>query len=214
VKTNKIAVAGMALLLALTSGRALAQSDDALARARTHFEAGRALYNLGSYTEAEREFAAAYQLAPRRELLINLGQCYRKLDELDKAQKMYAHFLREAPPDDMHRPAAEQVLHEIEALLAARKPPPPPPPLVRKPVVGPDNAGAPSAANPALLAAPATTVRSGPPRKTWLKRNWWVIPVGTVVVGAALGTGLYFGLRAPGVCTAKDALCVDGSQWH
>jgi hypothetical protein len=50
-------------------------------------------------------------------------------------------------------------------------------------------------------------------RKSWIKRNWWIIPVGTVVVGAAVGTGVYFGTRSASTCSAKDLLCVDGSQW-
>jgi hypothetical protein len=205
---TKIVVA-LALLLALVAGRARAESDDVLARARTHFEAGQALYNLGNYSEAEREFAAGYQLAPRREFLINLGQCYRKLEDLDKAQMMYARYLRDAPPDDVHRRAAEQILRDLDAQIAAR--PTPPTERAQSAAPPPATASSPSA-NP-LLDAPAPTVTARPQRKSWLKRNWWVIPVGTVVVGVAVGTGLYFGLRGTPVCTAKDALCVDGTQW-
>jgi tetratricopeptide (TPR) repeat protein len=106
--------------VALVSAQALAESDDAIGRARTHFEAGRALYNLGNYTEAQREFAAGYQLAPRPQFLINLGHCYRKLDNLPRAREMYQRYLAETRADDPLRTQAEQVLAEVEHELAQR----------------------------------------------------------------------------------------------
>jgi hypothetical protein len=52
-----------ALLIAL-AWAAPASADDAKDRALTHFRAGEALYKLGNYTDAIREFAAGYELAP------------------------------------------------------------------------------------------------------------------------------------------------------
>ena len=106
-------IAAVVAVLACAGG-ARAQNDDPIARARTHFEAGRALYQLGNFTEALREFAAGYQLAPRPQFLLNLGQCYRKLDDLKNAREMYQRYLHDAPTTDAERPQAEQILLEID----------------------------------------------------------------------------------------------------
>jgi tetratricopeptide (TPR) repeat protein len=120
-------------LLALGAGTAWAQSEDPVARARTHFEAGRALYQLGNYTEAAREFAAGYELVPKPQFLLNLGQCYRKLDQLEQARNMYQRYLTDAPASDPERPQAEQILDEIERQIAARQANAPPPPAPAPP---------------------------------------------------------------------------------
>ena len=199
VRLRHIAVAVAMLVCA---GAAQAQNDDQTARARTHFEAGRALYQLGNFTEALREFAAGYQLVPKPQFLLNLGQCYRKLDDLQKAREMYQRYLHDAPATDPERPQAQQILAEIDQQIADRQAPPTPPPVVASPST--------SAPQPAAATLTAT---APPPRKSWIKRNWWIIPVGAVVVGAAVGTGVYFGTRSASTCSAKDLLCVDGSQW-
>ena len=105
---------GLVLAALACAAAAHAQSDDTVARARTHFEAGRALYQLGNYDEALREFAAGYQLAPRPQFLLNLGQCYRKLDDLQKARAMYQRYLHDAPSSDAERDQAQQILAEID----------------------------------------------------------------------------------------------------
>src|SRR4051794_39314445 len=92
------------LMLLLSCGWARAQSDDALARARSHFEAGRALYNLQQYTDAIREFSAGYQLVNKPQFLVNLAQCYDRLasgtsdlagrrDALEHARDLYNKYL-------------------------------------------------------------------------------------------------------------------------
>jgi tetratricopeptide (TPR) repeat protein len=185
------------LMLALcVSGVARADnpppSADAVARARTHFEAGRALYNLGNYNDAIREFSAGYYMVPKPQFLVNLGQCYRKLNNLVKAREMYNKFLAEAPADDPDRDQAKQILTDLDAQIAAAPPPPEPAPT----------------AQPAPQAAAVTS--EAPPRKSWIKRNWWIIPVGAVVVGVGLGVGLGLGLQPKQVdCGAASLGCID-----
>jgi tetratricopeptide (TPR) repeat protein len=181
------------------------QSDDQMTRARTHFEAGRALYQLGNYNEALREFGAGYQLAPRPQFLLNLGQCYRKLDDLANARSMYQRYLHDAPASDPERTQAEQILVEIEKQIADREAAQAPPPVA-----------APAAPHAQLAAQPGATTTltatAPPPRKSWIKRNWWVIPVGAVVVGAAVGLGVYYGTRAPDPCAGANLTCWDLSK--
>lgn len=188
------------------AGAAHAQSDDAIARARTHFEAGRALYQLGNYTEAAREFAAGYQLVPRPQFLLNLGQCYRKLDDLPQAREMYRRYLDKASVNDPERPQAQQILGEIERQIAARQATASPPPTP-----APPPAAAPAAT---MTPASATLVATAPPpaRKSFIKRNWWIIPVAAVVVGAAVGVGVYYGTRPADPCSGANLACWDLSK--
>jgi len=195
---------GLGLAVLACAAAAHAQSNDDISRARTHFEAGRALYQLGNYNEALREFAAGYQLAPRPQFLLNLGQCYRKLDDLINARLMYERYLKDAPATDPERPQAEQILAEIEKQIADQQAAkaPPPPPLVN---ASPSSPMASAPASSTLTTAP-------PPHKSWIKRNWWVIPVGAVVVGVGVGLGVYYGVRANDPCAGANLTCWDLSK--
>ena len=198
---------GLGLAVLACAAAAHAQSNDDISRARTHFEAGRALYQLGNYDEALREFAAGYELAPRPQFLLNLGQCYRKLDNLEQARAMYQRYLHDAPVSDPERPQAQQILAEIDrqiadkqaAAAAAAAPPP----------TAPTGTTAAPASAPA---ATATLTAAAPARKPWIKRNWWIIPVGAAVVGVAVGLGVYYGTRAPDPCSGANLVCWDLSK--
>ena len=198
---------GLGLAVLACAAAAHAQSNDDISRARTHFEAGRALYQLGNYDEALREFAAGYELAPRPQFLLNLGQCYRKLENLEQARAMYQRYLHDAPVSDPERAQAQQILAEIDrqiadkqaAAAAAAAPPP----------TAPTGTTAAPASAPA---ATATLTAAAPARKPWIKRNWWIIPVGAVVVGVAVGLGVYYGTRAPDPCSGANLVCWDLSK--
>ena len=191
--------------LLLVTGAARAQSQDDLARAKTHYEAGHALYNLGNYTEAQREFAAGYQLVPRPGFLLNLGQCARKLGNLQYAKEMYQRFLGAVPANDPQRVEATQVLAELDKQLAEQPVVTPTPPEVKPAVAHPV---APEPTTPAIVTPAALSLTaSPPPRKSWIKRNWWVLPVGAVVVGVGVGLGVYFGTKPAGACKSGDLAC-------
>jgi tetratricopeptide (TPR) repeat protein len=185
---------GLAFALGST---AHAQSADAIGRARTHFEAGRALYNLGNYTDAIREFSAGYQLVPKPQFLVNLGQAYRKLGDLGKAREMYKKFLDEAAPADPDREQVKGVLADIEAEMAAQTP---------TPAVTPTPTPTPTQTPAAVV------VSEAPQKKPFIKRHWWIIPVAAVVVGVAIGVGVYYGTRSNQVdCSSASLGCIDGS---
>jgi len=155
-----------------------------LERARAHYEAGRALYGLGNFDDALREFTSGYQLSHKPLFLLNLGQAYRKLNKLEKARDTYEKFLREAAPDDGYRAEAQRLLADVRQQLLVQ-PVPPPPILVMPAVVTP------------------TVVAVHKPNR----RLWWILPA-TVVVGVGLGVGLYFGLRPQLDCGSVGLGCV------
>lgn len=199
-----------------------AQSGDAVARARTHFQAGRALYDLGNYTDAIREFSAGYQLVPKPQFLINLGQSYRKLGDLERARDMYKRFLTDAPPDDPDRGQAKVVLADVERQIALQPPkaipetksPPPPPAPGQTP--SPTTTTAPATATPQPTTAPTSVAMTTPTatdqsqKKSFARRHWWIFPV-TAVVLAGAAVGIYFGVRpAPQVgCGDASLGCID-----
>lgn len=169
---------GIGLLLVLFSFSARATPlEDNFERARAHYEAGRALFSLGNYQDALREFTSGYQLVPRPRFLINLGQTYRKLGRLEDAEKMYQRFLAQAPPDDPDRTAVESLLSEVESSIAEE---PRPQPRVSE---------------PAPSTPPAAVAIAAPPKRSFIRRHWWIIPT-VVAVAAGTAVGIYFGVRA------------------
>ncbi|MGZ3425442.1 MAG: tetratricopeptide repeat protein [Polyangia bacterium] len=197
----------LAVAVLFCAAAAQAQGEDAIGRARTHFEAGRALYQLGNFNEALREFAAGYQLVPKPQFLLNLGQCYRKLDELASAREMYQRYLHDAPATDPERQQAQQILAEIEQQIADQRAASAPPPVPPPPVVS-----APPATSAKPSAATALTASAPPPKRSWIKRNWWILPVGAVVVGVGVGLGVYYGTRTADPCRGANLACWDLSK--
>jgi tetratricopeptide (TPR) repeat protein len=182
------AALGVACVMA-TCALAHAQADAALARAKTHFEAGRALYSLGNYQDAVREFAAGYELVPKPQFLINLGQCYRRLENFEKAREMYQKYLAGVPANDPERAQVQSLLAEVEReqrvaqqhrRVAIVPAPPLPPPS--------------SGATTVIVARP-------PERKPFIKRHWWIIPT-SIAVAAGIAVGIYFAAR-PADCPAS-----------
>jgi tetratricopeptide (TPR) repeat protein len=188
----------LVLVLALShAARASADPADAESRARLHYEIASGFYNLGNYSEAVKEFVAGYELSKKPEFLIDLGQCYRRLSQPEKAVEMFRKYLADAPATEVERrKATEKVLAEIERDLAAR------------PGSAPIALPAP-ALTPPREAAPAVAVQAvaPPPRTSSRRRLWWILPA-VVVVAAAVSLGVYFGTR-PGVdCGAARFGCV------
>jgi tetratricopeptide (TPR) repeat protein len=88
-------------------------------RARAQYLKGQAAYDQGEYREALQRFEAAYAEKPVPALLFNIGQCHRKLGELDEAAKVYRAFLA-ADPDSPHAEQTRSLLSQVEAELRAR----------------------------------------------------------------------------------------------
>ena len=175
--------------------------DDRESRARAHYEVGLGMYHLGNYGDAVREFTAGYELSPRPEFLINLGQAYRKLHELDRARDMFQKYLARAPADAPDRVQVRGLLAEVEAERAAA------PPAASAPE---PTEVAPTAPSAIVAPAPQMLVTQQPPPRRGLRRWWWTIPVGAVAVGAVVGVTLYFTLRSSQVsCGSATIACVD-----
>jgi tetratricopeptide (TPR) repeat protein len=190
------------VLVALSlHGAAWADQSDEESRARTHYAAGKALYGLGNYSDALRELLVGYSLVPKPQFLLNIGQCYRRLDDPVKAREMYKKYLDEVPADDRERPQVDELIVELDRQIEeraqkARAEAPPPPPQIQAPVPAPS----------VLVAAPAPIEKA-----RWKRRAWmWAVPV-AVVAAAGLSVGLYFALRPAG-CSASFACISAGGS--
>jgi tetratricopeptide (TPR) repeat protein len=212
-KTRFGLTAALAFLLAYWTAPAAAQSADAANRSRKHYAAGRALYDLGNYEDALREFTAGYELLPRPLFLLDIGQCQRKLHDYDKARASFTEFLERAPANEPARPRAQALLQQVEREQAAEPPKPPPPEKpapIAPPPTGVTVAPAPSATTvapppaapevtaPAPVAIVAAPV-AAPVHDRRRKRRGLVVglTLGGVVLlaGAGLAVGLTLGLR-------------------
>ncbi|MCI0572136.1 MAG: PEGA domain-containing protein [Myxococcaceae bacterium] len=114
-----------ALLLTLAGTGALA-ADKPTAAARTAarkaFERGSALYQQARYAEAAAAFEAAYEAVPNGVVHYNLGQCYEKLGELERAISSYRDYLRAVPRAE-DRNSVETLVSNLEARWEAQRRP-------------------------------------------------------------------------------------------
>lgn len=224
--------------MVMVGGGAAAQPRNAVEAAKAHFKAGEELYDAGEYADAIREWSAGYELAPRAPFLLNLGQAYRKMRSWPKAAEYFRRYLATAAPDDAHRGEVRLLLAEMQRMMAASRPassPPAKPEPARASVAAPvttaPTAAAPSSAAPAIAVAPTegpatatpATASPGaaalvaaspapPPRRSFLRRNWWILPAGAVVVGVVLGVSVYYGTQPANrfSCTGTIS-CIDAS---
>ncbi len=108
----------VALLLALGgTGAGAAEPGPARAAARKHFERGTTLYQEGRYAEAAAAFEAAYQTLANGVVLYNLGQCYEKLGQIQRAIGYYREYLRTVPNAE-DRPLVESLIARLEKRYA------------------------------------------------------------------------------------------------
>lgn len=106
-------------LTLLLAGLAHAASSNETA-ARAAAQAGKTAFDLGDYPKAIEQYEAAYKLKSAPGLLFNLGQSHRRAGSLDKAAFYFRRYLETNPPAEQAK-ATEEVLAQVEALLAEQK---------------------------------------------------------------------------------------------
>ena len=149
--------------------------------ARTHSDAGVALYAINDFAGALREFEAAYRKLPLAEFLFNIGQCQLRLNQLVPAREAFVKFQEQAASDDPAREKVRRFIADIDRRL------PPPSAVVLTTSVPPEH------------------------KRSWGKQLAWIVPLSAVVVGAGVGLGVYFGTRSPSGPDCRSAAlgCVD-----
>ena len=89
-------------------------------QAIARFQRGRRLYERGHYDEALVEFRAAYLISPLPEMIVNIGQCLRKLDRLPEAATAFQSFLGQPSGSREVRAEVWEALDEVQRELDTR----------------------------------------------------------------------------------------------
>ena len=111
----RVALIGLAFGLA-----APATADRRPDAARAVVESAQRAYDLGLFEQALVDYDDAYALDPQPALLFNIGQCHRKLGELERAVHFYRRFVALAP-ESVNASLARDLADEVEALVADRE---------------------------------------------------------------------------------------------
>lgn len=177
---------------------------DARVDARTHYERGTSLFDLGKYHDAAVEYEKAYELKNDPALLFNIGQAYRLANDHVEALTAYRSYLRRSP-DAPNRVEVQSHIDELQQIVDSEKRSATSPPMgVLRPGQAPEGTppappseprtSAPGAPSPEAVVAPATTpvaadvVAASPEHKPFYKKWWfWTAVGGVVVAGAVVG---------------------------
>ena len=173
----------------------LARADEAAdkARGKSVWRKGVKQYDLGDFDAAIKKFEEAYQIFPNPDILFNLGQAHRKTKSYERAIHYFRTFLR-YKPSAPNRDVVEQLIAELEGLIAAQKASNErPPDTVHTPP--PSAPPAPVAPSPVAPAAPVEAPR------------WYQDPLGWTLAGAglvAVGLGTAFLIHSGGLSSDAE----------
>jgi len=125
-RTTTLVTLFLAIVAAVPAPRAHADDepaavpDEATRQARQHFDAAERLFALGRFTEALREYEAAFEAKPLPAFLFNIGQCHRNLGDYAAAIfsfRKYLHLASDAP----NRDAVDDLIAELEVAQRRRE---------------------------------------------------------------------------------------------
>ena len=125
-------------------------TDSADARARRHFEAGTAYYDVGDYESALRELRRAYDISHRAALLYNLYLTNERLGQFEDAARDLERYLAEET-EVPNRSALEQRLERLRERAADVAPAEITADPTVTPVAGPSERVAPPSSDAPLL---------------------------------------------------------------
>jgi tetratricopeptide (TPR) repeat protein len=165
-----------------------APSGDAKAVALKAFQRGTSYYQREEYDKAIDQFESGYQAVPQGVFLYNIAQSHRMAGRADRALAYYRQYLQMSP-DAKNRAEIEERIAALEKQVG-------PAPTLLVPSVVP---GAAEPA-PAGLFSPEEEQRKAAQARARRRRNAGIavgVIGGVLVVGAAVGLGLYFGLPKP-----------------
>jgi tetratricopeptide (TPR) repeat protein len=180
--------------------------------ARAEFDAGLRAYDAKRYEEAIAAFRAAYEAAPRRQLLFAWAQAERLSGDCPSAITLYRKFLHEQPPSSEAEKASLH-LARCEQALATRPAPPDEPTAAATAQDAPSHAS-PAPPRPASPPpAPAQRIDSATADRRSQSSPFYADVLADVLVGAgvaALGVGTAMLVAA----TAADSDAQDASSYR
>lgn len=214
VFVTSIIVAQPAGVLAQTPSMHDPDPGMTLVEARRRYQRGIAQYNLGAFDAAIAEFKAAYERSSEPELLFNIAQAYRLLEDYKQALFFYDAYLR-LRPTATNRPDVEKRIVEMKQLVEARRRLQQSPP---KDAIPPASSvpEAPSqvatSSHPETSAVAESDLARAKPGSARIKRIAGLVACGTGL--ALVTTGTYFGMRARNGWNDITQLSEEGGTWN
>ena len=104
------------ILMLVRAPPAGASSSAADKQARERFQAGEISFNLGKFVQALADYQAAYQLKPLPPLLFNVAQCYRNMQDYERARFFFRRYLA-LDPRTPNRRMVEDLISEMSRKL-------------------------------------------------------------------------------------------------
>jgi len=144
-------------------------------------------FNLAEYDQAIDAFKQGYALSAAPGFLYNIAQAYRLKGDCAQAALFYGNYLR-AEPDAPNRAAVEGRIDEMRRCSGPRAQPPP------------------SGSREAEI-APAEAAHEPPNASLWAG-----VVLGTVGL-AAVGVGIYFGVKSEAAANEVTSLSETGGEW-
>jgi len=162
------------------------------AQARVHFERGRTFFEVDEYRKAIAEFKAAHIEKPDPAFLYNIAECHRRLGEVADALVFYRRYLATAPQNDKTRALVDQRIAELKAVAEDSKLAPPDAPTVSAGAGAGAGEGLalnapPPSGDPAAVTIERPAPAPAPHAPPFYTRPWFIVTVGAVLVGSALG---------------------------
>jgi tetratricopeptide (TPR) repeat protein len=145
-----------------------------------------ALFQLGEFPQALALYKRAYETRALPSILFNIAQCYRQMNDHEKALFSYRNYLLTAPGAP-NRADVEAIITELEELVRKQRET-----KQKQPHEVAGGAEAPPSVLPRPELSAAARLQSGPePTPAPVYKRWWFWTViGVVVAGAAVGGGL------------------------
>ena len=184
---------------------AVAQAPD-YAAAKKHYTTGQVALSEKRYSDAVREFGAAYEITKDPVLFFKIGEAHDGAGDCAKALPYYERYVKQGKPVGEHLAATEQRIATCKRKVARESSPPPTEPTTEKPPVekSPDEkqklvteksggAGSPSAAGSGEAVVDAQPSAFTDQPTSWKRTTAW-ISVGLTVAFAT--TGVVMGLSA------------------
>ncbi len=175
---------GVTLALAPQPAWAEEPSAETKAQAGQAFGRGMKRYQAKEYADAIAEWEGGYRLIPQPVFLYNIAQAHRLAGDAEKALSMYRRYLRESPSAP-NRGEVEERISTLEQQLG---------PAYYSTLYVPP--GSENMAEP-----PPPPLQNGGKSSDSTGRKKKILPIvlgvvgGAVVVGVAVGLGVYFGTR-------------------
>jgi tetratricopeptide (TPR) repeat protein len=173
---------------------AVARADDKSA-GKAIWNEGITRYDLGDFDGAIARFEEAYKTFPNPSILFNLGQAHRQKKEYERAVFYFHAYLRNKP-DAPNRDVVEQLIKELDGLIAAQKK------SSERPPTG--------VQTPSGVPAPRVAVADAPPRRWYEDKIGWAVGgAGVVAVGVGIGFIVHGAAQANDAGGTKDQSTAD-----